>query len=69
MSNCKIENCDNAVDYHILGVCRTCYSGLAYWRGRSVYDKRKRLKQIQRLNGRMEHMIDNPNDTPKRKRK
>jgi hypothetical protein len=67
--NCKIGNCDNEAAYPILGVCSACYSGLAYWRGRSVYDKRKRLKQTERLTSRMEHMIDKPHDAPKRKRK
>ena len=66
--NCKIPNCDNDVVYHHLRVCSACYSGLAYWRGRSLHDKEKRLTQIKRLNGRMRHMIDNPKDAPKRKR-
>ncbi len=66
--NCKIPNCENAVVYHHLGVCSACYSGLAYWRGRSVHDKRKRLTQTLRLTSRMEHIIDNPKDHPKKKR-
>lgn len=66
--NCKIGNCENDATYPILGVCSACYSGLAYWRGRSAHDKRKRLKQTQRLNSRMAHMLRYPQDAPKRKR-
>lgn len=57
MANCKIENCDNEAHYPILGVCRTCYSGLRYWNGRGLRDKRARLKQVMRLTSRMEYMI------------
>lgn len=57
MANCKFEGCDNEAHYPILGVCRTCYSGLRYWNGRGVRDKRARLQQIVRLNSRMEYML------------
>lgn len=67
--NCKIPNCDNEAVYMHLRVCSACYSGLAYWRGRSRHDKEKRLAQIKRLNGRMLHMIDNPKDAPRRAKK
>jgi hypothetical protein len=66
--NCKIPDCENEAVYMHLRVCSACYSGLAYWRGRSRHDKEKRLVQIKRLNGRMLHMIDNPSDAPKRKK-
>lgn len=69
MSNCKIPNCENEIVYFHLRVCSACYSGLAYWRGRSKRDKEKRLEQIARLNGRMLHMIDNPSDHPRRAKK
>ena len=66
---CLIDNCRNDVRYYHLGVCSACYSGLAHWRGRSVADKRWRLELIDRLQSRMEFMIDNPRHTPKRKRR
>ena len=62
---CKMEHCEDDVRYPILGVCGACYSGIAYWRGRSQGDKKARLGKIKRLNGRMEYMIDKPKDTPK----
>ena len=64
MANCKIAGCDNEADYPIVGVCKTCYSGLRYWQGRGVRDKRHRLKQIERLQGRMEYML--VGDLPKK---
>lgn len=57
MANCKIDNCENEADYPTLGVCKTCYSGLRYWSGRGLRDKRRRLKQVERLVGRMEYMV------------
>ncbi len=66
---CIIENCTNDVRYHHLQVCAACYSGLSHWRGRSVADKRWRLGLIDRLQSRMEFMIDNPRHAPKRKRR
>jgi len=53
--------------YHRLGVCATCYGGLAYWRGRSIAHKRYRMEQIKRLKSRMDFMIDNPRVHPKKK--
>ena len=66
--NCKIPNCDSEVVYHHLSVCSACYAGLAYWRGRSRYDKEQRLRQVERLDGRLHHMIDSPRDHPRKKR-
>lgn len=66
---CIIDNCKNDVRYHHLQVCAACYSGLAHWRGRSVADKRYRLELIDRLQSRMEFMIDNPRHAPKRKKR
>ena len=57
MANCKIGNCENEAYYPTLGVCKTCYSGLRYWNGRGLRDKRNRLKQVMRLTSRMEYMI------------
>ncbi len=67
---CKIENCDSDVVYFHLKVCSACYSGLAYWRGRSTADKRHRLKLTKRLTSRMDHMIENTNAAyyPRKKR-
>jgi len=65
---CIIDNCKNDVQVHHLSVCRACYSGLAHWRGRSVADKRYRLELIDRLQSRMEFMIDNPRHAPKHKK-
>ena len=65
---CKFDGCPNTVDYRILGVCKTCYGGLAYWRGRSQTDKRKRQQQLTKLNSRMDHLIDHPRSVPRRKR-
>jgi len=65
---CMIGNCKNDVKYHFLGVCSACYGGLTTWRGRSVADKRYRLGQIDRLQSRMEFMIDRPKHAPKKRR-
>lgn len=67
MSKCRIPDCDDEVVYIHLEVCSACYSGLAYWRGRSRHDKEKRQEKIKRLNSRMSFMIDNPRVHPKRK--
>ena len=67
MKLCRIPDCESEVRYHHLGVCSACYSGLAYWRGRSRRSKQRRVKQIKRLESRMEFMIDNPKVHPKRK--
>ena len=66
---CMIDNCNNDVKYHHLQVCGACYSGLSTWRGRSVADKRHRLELIDRLQSRMEFMIDNPRHAPKRRKR
>ena len=68
-NKCMIDNCKNDVRYIHLRVCAACYGGLTTWRGRSVRDKRYRLEQIDRLQSRMEFMIDNPRHAPKHKRK
>ena len=69
MSTCKIRGCDEEIHFYHLRVCKACYSGLSYWKGRTQYDKGKRLTQLKRLNGRMKHMIDYPRNVPKKRRK
>jgi len=64
---CRIPECDSEAQYLHLQVCSACYSGLAYWRGRSRHAKEKRQRQVQRLESRMEFMIGNPKVHPKRK--
>lgn len=54
---CKFEGCDNDIRHRELEICYTCYSGLRYWRGRSMAAKRARQQQVIRLNARMEYMI------------
>ena len=62
--------CPEPVHFEYLGVCKTCYNGLRYWRGRSQAHKRKRAAQLEKLSLRMEHLIDKPRSVPrKRKRK
>lgn len=63
---CMIDNCKNDVRYHHLQVCGACYGGLTTWRGRPAADKRYRLEQIDRLQSRMEFMIENPKHAPKK---
>lgn len=67
MATCKF--CDNEMYYEILGVCKTCYSGLAYWRGRTQTDKKKRQAQLEKLNRRMDHLITNPRQVPHKRTK
>jgi len=69
MKTCKIGGCEEEEHYAILGVCKACYSGLSYWKGRPRQHKEKRLKQLVRLNSRMEHMIENPRNVPHKRRK
>lgn len=66
---CKIEGCTEEAHYLILQVCKACYAGLAYWKGRPQRDKRKRKEQLERLNGRMQHMIEHPRNVPHRRRR
>ena len=54
---CKFDGCENEVRHATLGICYTCYSGLRYWRDRSIAAKRARQLQIIRLNSRMEYML------------
>jgi len=69
MAKCKMANCNEDMHYMHLEVCKACYSGLSYWKGRPRAHKEKRLEQLKRLNGRMEFMIDNPRSVPHRRRK
>ncbi len=69
MTICKIEGCYDEEVYAILGVCKACYSGLSYWKGRPRAHKEARLGQVVRLTGRMEHMIDYPRNVPHKRRK
>lgn len=66
---CKMKGCDEESHFLYLDVCKACYSGLSYWKGRSQADKRRRLTQLKRLNGRMEHMIDHPRNVPKKRKR
>ena len=61
---CKFDECENEIWHDVLGICYTCYSGLRYWRDRSIADKRYRLSRLKRLVDRMEHMAGG--DIPKR---
>jgi hypothetical protein len=65
---CRFEGCENEEDFSILHCCKTCYNGLAYWRGRPRRDKQRRQQQLTKLTARMSHMLDNPRSVP-RKRK
>lgn len=67
MATCKF--CPNEEYYAILGVCKQCYSGLAYWRGRSQTDKKKRATQLEKLEKRMDHLITNPRAVPHKRTK
>ncbi len=69
MRKSKFKGCDNEEDYRILGVCKTCYSGLAYWKGRTQAHKRKRAKQLVKLSDRMDHLIDYPRSVPRKRRR
>lgn len=60
MANCCIPDCEEAVHYIHLQVCKACYSGLTTWRGRSAHDKRFRLGRCKRLASRMDFILDNP---------
>jgi hypothetical protein len=67
MATCKF--CPNDEYYAILGVCKNCYAGLAYWRGRTQHDKKKRQVQLEKLNRRMDHLITNPRAVPHKRKK
>lgn len=67
LETCKIDGCYDEVHYYHLGVCKACYSGLSYWRGRSQLDKYERIESLSRLNGRMQHMLDSPRNVPHRR--
>ena len=69
MATCKIRGCQDEIHYWHLRVCKACYSGLTYWKGRNRRDKEKRLSQLVRLNGRMQHMIEHPRNVPRKRRK
>ncbi len=55
---CRFKGCPNEADFLILRVCRTCYSGLRYWEGRSRADKRSRQDQLVKLTSRMRYMVE-----------
>lgn len=63
---CIIPDCWNEVKYQHLQVCAACYSGLARWRGRSMAEKRHRIKINQRLLSRMDFIMENPRHHPKK---
>lgn len=68
IGTCKFDGCENEIKHSELGICYTCYSGLRYWRDRSISHKRARLQQIIRLNSRMEYMVTGE-PMPKKKRR
>lgn len=68
-TKCKFTGCPNEMHYMYLGVCKTCYSGLAYWRGRSQVDKRRREKQLIKLSSRMRSLITYPREVPHKRKK
>ncbi len=69
MTICKIRGCTDEMHFQYLGVCKACYSGLSYWKGRPRAHKQKRLDQLKRLNGRMSSMIDNPYSVPRKRQR
>jgi len=53
---CRICEDNDVTTYTKLDICNPCYSGLYYWKSRSVGDLVKRTAQLERLNRRFEFM-------------
>ena len=53
---CAITSCERSMEMPESGLCKTCYAGMHYWRGRSVTAIMKRQKQLAVLEERMELM-------------
>lgn len=65
----KCRFCPEPAHFTYLQVCKQCYNGLRYWRGRSQRDKRKRAEQLTKLGKRMAHLIDKPRNVPRKRKK
>ena len=61
---CRFNECGRDIWHEELGICYTCYSGLRYWRDRSIADVRARVSQLTKLQDRMETFM--VGDIPKR---
>lgn len=61
---CMFANCENEVKYPNMGVCGTCYSGMRLWTQRPPAERRKRLGQYQRMQERMEYIMDGRGTLP-----
>ena len=65
----KCRFCSEPVRFEYLQVCKQCYQGLRYWRGRTQADKRKRAAQLEKLEKRMSHLIETPRSVPRKRTK
>lgn len=64
---CLVPSCDS--DAYAAGLCKACYSGMYYWKNRTPGDVIKRMRQVQRLQDRMEMLTPNVRTLPRRKKK
>lgn len=53
---CGTSGCFEERVYVGAGLCAACYQGLRYWTGRTPTEIVQRMKQLDRLQGRMETM-------------
>ena len=56
-NRCEIGGCEN--EAQPMGLCKTCYAGMYYWKGATPSRILERRKQLDRLQNRMELMTPN----------
>jgi len=54
-SECSTTNCDEEI--YCVGMCRKCYQGARYWKGKSMKAIVNRGKQLKVLEGRMDALM------------
>ena len=54
---CSVSGCFDERHYPGSGLCKACYAGMHYWKGRSPTDIVQRMKQLVRLSSRMDSMM------------
>lgn len=54
---CIVDGCFEERHYVSSGLCKACYAGMHYWKGRSPTDIVRRKQQLERLEARMAMML------------
>ena len=69
MAKCSIPGCNSKVKYKESGLCSACYHGMYYWKGKTPTRIVNRIKQLARLQARMDIMMPTVRALGRRRRR